>query len=160
MDSILAVSFADRQSALRGLSRLREMDEQSDIVLREAEVVQRDAQGELVVDDQVHANQPVGADAAAGGALGLLIGTLGGPVGSAAGALGGTLAGTAGNLGARDEDEGLLAQFARHVERGTAAVMAHVEEPEPHLIDDAMRELGGTVLRESKAAVEQELNTR
>ena len=157
MDNVIAISFADEDTALQALTRLRALDQQSKLAVREARVVERDAEGRLIVSTEVDDREPYGAATGAGGILGGVVGAVGGP-GTilAGGALGGLVGGSF-DVSRRDEDDTLLAQFSRHVGPGTTAVLAHVDEPDESVVDNAMHALGGAVLRQPTAEVQAEL---
>src|SRR5271165_756186 len=158
MDTVIAVSFDDQHAAYGALTRLKELDEQGQIEVIEAGVVERDGQGQLLVKDEVKEHEAAGHKTAEGGVIGLLTGgLLAGPVCLLLGGTVGTLVGAAVDLSPRDEDEGLLAQYARHIGNGQTAVLAHVEEPDDEVVDSAMATLGGSVLREPAGDVKAEL---
>ena len=90
--------------------------------------------------------------------IGLLAGIIGGPIGVLIGGTAGTLIGAAFDLSPRDEDDGLLARYSRHIGSGQVAVLAHLDEPAEEIVDAAMSSLRGTVLREPVAEVKRALS--
>jgi uncharacterized membrane protein len=157
MDTIIAVTFEDPGAAYPALTKLDELDGQRQIALTEAGVVERTLGGQLLVRDEVSGRRQNGAKTLTGEGAGLLLGVLGGPVGVLLGGTVGGLVGAAFDLSPRDEDDGLLAAYARHVAAGTTAVLAALDEPLPQIVDAAMVQLGGSVRRSPAAEVAAEL---
>jgi uncharacterized membrane protein len=157
MENLIAGSFDRSADAFAALSKLDELDDQGLVSLREGAVVERSPSGELVVPAGVHPDEHSGLKAVTGGLIGMVVGVLGGPVGVMLGGIVGGTVGAAVDLSPLDEDDGLLAQYARHVQPGTAAILAHVDELEDEPVDSTIRSFGGRVLRQPAAAVQAEL---
>ena len=157
MDDIVAVTFEHPDHAYIGLTRLKELDDQGQIALLEAGVIERDAQRRLLVKDTVDDHDRPVRDTLEGGAEGLLIGALGGPIGLLVGVMAGGILGAAADLSPKDEADGVLATYARHIGNGQTAVLAHVQEPNGEIVDAAMSALGGSVLRDATSDVSAEL---
>jgi uncharacterized membrane protein len=117
--------------------------------------VQRAADGTLTVKDRVDSDELVGT--AGGGLTGVLVGILGGPLGVLIGGSTGLLVGSLFDLDQADQIETALGQLSKSVEAERTAVLAVVTEPSPEVIDAAMADFGGTVLRRSVYEVEAEV---
>jgi uncharacterized membrane protein len=153
--NVIAVSFDADVNAYAALTKLKELDAQDQIEVHEAVAVQRAADGTLTVKDQVDSPELVGT--AGGGLTGLLVGILGGPLGVLIGGSTGLLVGSLFDLDEAEQVETVLGRLSQAVEPGRTAVLAVVNEPSPEVIDAAMADFGGTVLRRSVDEVEAEV---
>jgi uncharacterized membrane protein len=153
--NVIAVSFEDDANAYGALTSLKELDSQDRVGLREAVVAVRNADGQLVVKDRVES--PALAGTATGGLMGLLLGVLGGPVGVLVGGAYGLLVGSMFDLYDVAESDSALGQISTSARFGHTALLAVVDERSPEVVDTAMSELGGTVVRRSVADVEAEI---
>jgi len=153
--NVIAVAFAEDVNAYAALSKLKELDSQDQIEMHEALVAQRAADGTITVKDRVGSDELVGT--AGGGLTGLLVGILGGPLGVLIGGSTGLLVGSLFDLDRADEIETALGQLSKSVEAERTAVLAVVTEPSPEVIDAAMADFDGTVLRRSVYEVEAEV---
>jgi uncharacterized membrane protein len=154
-DNVICVSFDPDNNAYAALTALKELDSQGRLSLEAAAVVVRDADGHLVVKDQVGSNEFEGA--AGGGLLGLLIGVVGGPLGVLIGGTYGLLVGSLIDLDDVERSESVLGQISAAVHSGATALLAQVTEPSYDVVDTAMSGLGGTVLRRAVSDVEVEI---
>jgi uncharacterized membrane protein len=154
-DNVICVSFDPDNNAYAALNALKELDSQGQLSLQAAAVVVRDADGHLVVKDQVGFDEFEGA--AGGGLLGLLIGIVGGPLGVLIGGTYGLLVGSLIDLDDAEHSESVLGQISAAVHSGETALLAQVTEPSYDVVDTAMSGLGGTVLRRPVAGVEAEI---
>jgi uncharacterized membrane protein len=111
--------------------------------------------GEIVVKDRAGSYDFAGA--ASGGLLGLLIGILGGPLGVLIGGTYGLLVGSLVDLEEAEDSDSVLAQISASVRPGHTALLAEVTEQSPEVVDTAMADLGGTVLRRPVYEVEAEI---
>jgi uncharacterized membrane protein len=153
--NVIAVSFEDDQNAYKALTALSELDSQHRTRVAEAVVVVRGEDGQLAVKDRV---EPASMPATAGGGLtGLLIGVLGGPLGMLVGGTYGLFVGSLFDLADVEEAESALAAISSSVRLGHSALLAVVDEQSPEVIEAAMADLGGTVVRRSVADVEAEI---
>src|SRR5690349_5056879 len=91
-ENVIAVSFAEDNSAYEAFTNLKELDEQRQVSLKGAAIVQRGEDGRIVTKDSVDSEQYAGT--ATGGLIGLLIGILGGPFGVLIGGATGLLLGS------------------------------------------------------------------
>jgi uncharacterized membrane protein len=153
--SVIAVSFDDDRSAYNALTSLKELDSQSRVGVQEAVVAVRGADGQLVVKDRVQSTSVRGA--AGGGLIGLLVGVIGGPLGVLIGGSYGLLVGSLFDAYDMDEADSALGQISSSARLDHTALLATVEEQSPEVVDVAMAELGGTVVRRSVADVEAEI---
>jgi len=153
--SVIAVSFEDDRNAYNALTVLKELDEQRRVGVQEGIVVVRGKDGQVVEKDR--AESMFLPNTAGGGLLGLLIGIIGGPLGMLIGSASGLMLGSLFDLSDMDETESALGAISSSVEVGRTSLLAVVTEQSPEVIDAAMTELGGTVLRRPVADVEAEL---
>lgn len=152
---MLTVTFEKNEQAYQAITKLNELDAQDQIKLRAAAVVTRDAAGRVQVRDKV--GGPEYSGTATGGMLGLLIGIIGGPLGMLVGGASGLLLGGAIDL-EEDENEGsVLAEISTRVRTGSDVLLGELEEQTPEVVDLAMSNISGTVLRRTLASVETEM---
>jgi uncharacterized membrane protein len=158
METIIAVSFDSTNGAYDAVTKLKELDQQGQVTLYEGRVVERDATGQLVVKDSVlGADGEQGIATVSGGLLGMLIGVIAGPVGMLLGGSIGLMTGAVVEMDVDDRDDSVLSAFARHVQPGTTAVLAHLGEQSDEIVDNAMTGMGGSILRRPAVDVETEL---
>lgn len=153
--SVIAVSFEEDNNAYAGLSQLKELDSEGRVRLDEGAVVVRLEDGQVVEKDHVESTFPtisVGA-----GLIGLLVGIIGGPLGMLIGGTSGLFAGSLVDLGDLDETESALGRISSSAKVGHPTLLAVVAEHSTDVIDAAMTELGGTVLRRSVTDVRAEI---
>jgi len=155
MDNVLAVNFAEDSKAYEALSSLKELDDQGQLDLAAAAVVVRTDDGRIETKDQVGDDSLVGTTT--GGLIGLVIGILGGPFGVLLGGATGLLVGSLYDIDESDATESALGDISRSVRAGHTALLAEADEPSPEVIDNAMKSLGGTVLRRSLDDVQAEI---
>ena len=155
MDNVLAVNFTEDSRAYEALSSLKELDDQDQVDLTAAAVVVRSADGRIETKDQAGDTDLEGT--ATGGIIGLIIGILGGPFGVLLGGAAGLLIGSLYDIDESDATESALGDISRSVPAGHTALLAEADEPSPEVIDNAMKSLGGTVLRRSLDDVQAEI---
>jgi uncharacterized membrane protein len=153
--NVIAISFEDDRKAYNALTSLDELGSQGRIGVREAVVVARGEDGKVVQKDRADQGAPLGT--AAGGLTGLLIGILGGPLGVLIGGTYGLMVGSLFDMYDIGETESALAAISASVGLGRTALLAVVDERSPEVLDTAMAELGGTVVRRPAAEVEAEI---
>jgi uncharacterized membrane protein len=153
--SVIAVSFEDDRNAYIALTSLKQLDSQQRVGVREATVVERGEDGQLDSKDSVGPTEMPGA--AGGGLMGLLIGILGGPLGVLIGGSYGLFVGSLFDLGEMTEADSALGEISTTVKTGHTALLAVVVEQSPEVVDAAMAEVGGTVVRRPLADVEAEI---
>ncbi len=153
--SVIAVSFEDDRNAYNALTSLKELDSQKRVGVQEAVVVVRGEDGQVVEKDRVESMFL--PNTAGGGLIGLLIGIIGGPFGMLIGSASGLFLGSLFDLGDIEETESALGAISSTVQVGRTSLLAVVTEQSPEVVDTAMSDLGGTVLRRPVADVEAEI---
>ena len=123
--------------------------------MREAVVVARGEDGQIVAKDRVESSSLPGT--ATGGLIGLLIGVIGGPLGVLVGGTYGLFVGSLFDIYDADESDSALGAISGSVKIGHTALLAVVDEQSTEVVDAAMADLGGTVARRSVAVVEAEI---
>ena len=158
-DNVLVVTFGDDPehdtNAYQALTELRQLDSQGQIKIAGAAVVTRDADGRVDVKSEVGNDSYVGS--ASGGIIGLLVGIIGGPVGMLLGGTYGALVGSLFDIDDIATTDSVLGEISNQVQPARTAVLAHVTEQSPEVIDTAMARLGGQVMRRPVFEVEQEI---
>ena len=158
METIIAVTFDDANRVYDAVTKLKELDQQGQVGVREARVIERGPQGEIVDKEAVRGSGDfTGIATASGGLIGLLIGVIGGPVGMLLGGSMGVMTGAVIDLDTDERDDSVLSSFVRYVQPGETALLAQLEEQAYEVVDNAMAGLGGNVLRQLAAEVEAEL---
>jgi uncharacterized membrane protein len=154
-ENVIVVSFAEDSSAYEAFTNLKELDQQGQVSIKGAAIVQRQEDGRMVTKDTVDTEQLAGT--ATGGLVGLLIGILGGPFGVLIGGATGLLIGSLYDMDDADETESVLAEISSAVRPGQTVVLAEVDEQSDEVVDQAMARLGGTVLRRGVDDIEGEI---
>jgi uncharacterized membrane protein len=158
METVIAVSFDSTNGAYDAVTKLKELDQQGQVTLYEGRVVERDATGQLVVKDSVlGGDDEQGIATVSGGLIGMLVGVIAGPVGMLLGGSIGLMTGAVVEMDVDDRDDSVLSAFARHVQPGTTAVLAHLGEQSDEIVDNTMAGMGGSILRRPAVDVETEL---
>ena len=153
--NVIAASFTDDDNAYRALTALKELDAQERVGLREAVVVVRGEDGQLLEKDRIESKRVPAT--AGGGLMGLLVGVLGGPLGVLIGGSYGLLVGSLVDIADVTEADSALAQISSSAKLGHTALLAVLVERSPDVVDAAMTEVGGNVARRSVADVEDEI---
>ena len=155
VDNVVVVAFKENSQAYEGLSLLKSLSDQKQLTARSAAVVERDQNGTLQIKDSLDAD--TGVATAGGGFVGMLLGVIGGPVGMLLGLTGGALVGGSFELRRADEQDEVLTQLNAAINPGHTVLVAQVNEPSVAVLDKAMGNLDGIVLRRSEADVLAEL---
>ena len=155
-ENVVVVNFPEDSKAYEAMTSLRELDSQGQLRLRAAAVVARDADGGVAVKDQIGDDGLEGV--ATGGILGLLIGILGGPLGVLIGGATGLLIGSLFDLDDSEQSESVLGEISASVHAAHTALLAEVQEQSHEVLDAAMSQLDGEVLRRPVADVEAEIS--
>jgi len=155
VDSIVVVGFKENSQAYNALSVLKSLTDQQKLTARSAAVVERDQNGTLQIKDSF--DTETGAATTGGGFVGMLLGAVGGPYGMLLGLTGGALAGGSFELDRSDEQDAVLTQVNAAINPGHTVLVGQVNEPTFEVLDKAMGDLGGVVLRKSEADVLTEL---
>jgi uncharacterized membrane protein len=154
--NVIAVSFEDDRTAYNALTRIGELDSHGRVLVQEAVVAVRGEDGQVVAKDSAESSSIMPATAG-GGLIGLLLGVIGGPIGMLLGGTYGALVGSMFDIYDAGEAESALGSISSSVKPGHAAVLAVVDEPTTEIVDAAMSDLGGTVVRRAVADVEAEI---
>ena len=155
MANVLTINFTEDAAAYEALTTLKELDEQGQVALEGAAVVERDEDGTIAIKDEVG---DIGYEGTAtGGIVGLIVGILGGPIGVLLGGATGVLIGSLFDLDDLDETDSVLSEMSRTLRVGHPSVVAEVDEQSPEVVDAAIHRLNGTVLRLPLADVEAEI---
>jgi uncharacterized membrane protein len=155
VDSVVVVGFKDNTKAYEGMSALKSLSDQQQLTARSAAVVERDEAGTLQIKDSFDAES--GVATAGGGFVGTLLGAIGGPYGMLLGLTGGALAGGSFEMSRGDEQDEVLTQLNAAINPGHTVLVAQVNEPTEAVLDKAMADLDGVVVRRSEADVLTEL---
>jgi uncharacterized membrane protein len=155
--NVVVVAFDDDDKAYHALSALKELDAQGQVDIDEVAVVTRDADGHVRVRDDVADDFVTGT--ASGGLIGLLIGILGGPLGILLGGATGLFLGSLWDLDDADTTDSALSEVSKTVQVGRNSLIAVVAEQTPDVIDAAMAQLSGSVVRRPVYDVEDEIAT-
>jgi uncharacterized membrane protein len=153
MNKFVVVIFSDEAGAYAGTRALKELDAEGSLTLYGMTVVAKDAGGKLSV--KAAADQgPLGT--AVGALAGGLIGLLGGPVGAAIGFGSGTLLGSSFDLFNLGVGASFVDEVSQKLKPGKTAVVAEVDEEWVTPLETRMEAIGGLVVRQSRADVEDE----
>src|SRR5262245_54528417 len=156
VDSIVVVGFEENSKAYEGFSTLKSLSDQDKLEARSAAVVERDDAGTLNIKDGF--DNESGVATVGGGFMGMLLGVIGGPVGMVLGLTGGALAGGSFDLRRADQQDDVLTQLNAAINPGHTVLVGQVNEPSIEVLDTAMGNLGGVVMRRSEADVLTELD--
>jgi uncharacterized membrane protein len=155
VDSVVVVGFRENEKAYEGFSELKTLTDQQKLTARSAAVVERDQTGTLKIRDSF--DNETGVATAGGGLVGTLLGAIGGPYGMLLGLTGGALAGGSFELNRGDEHDEVLTQLNAAINPGHTVLVAQINEPTIEVLDKAMGDLDGVVIRRSEADVLTEL---
>ena len=153
--SVIAVSFEDDRGAYKALTLLGELDSQHRAGVREAVVVARSDDGQIDVKDRIASSSLPGT--AGGGLIGLLLGIIGGPIGMLVGGTYGLFVGSLFDVYEAGEADTALGAIAETVKPDHPALLAVVDEQSTDVLDAAMTDLGGTIVRRPVIEVEAEI---
>jgi uncharacterized membrane protein len=154
-DTIVTIRFTDPDEARRALQRLKQLDLDKELRVREAALVERSGQGGVGVPDD--ARDTDGFFMPQGGIVGMTVDALVGPLGMA---FRRPTNGFRGH-GARPADQGerevALEQISRELEPGVTLVIAEIAAADPDVVGAALEALGGTVTNRAAADVYAEV---
>jgi uncharacterized membrane protein len=153
--NVISASFDPDSNAYAALTKLNELGSQGQLKVEAAAVVERGDDGKMVIKDRTGDLDFAGT--ATGGMLGLLIGILGGPLGVLIGGTYGLMVGSLVDLDEAEDSESVLTRISASVRPGRTALLAQITEQSPEVVDNAMTELGGSVLRRPVDEVEAEI---
>jgi uncharacterized membrane protein len=155
VDSVVVVGFSENEKAYVGFSELKSLSDQQQLTARSAALVERDQNGKLQIKDSF--DDETGVPTAGGGLVGMLLGVIAGPYGMLLGLTGGALAGGKYELDRGDQQDEVLTKINAAINPGHTVLVAQISEPSIEVLDKAMGDLGGTVIRRSEADVLTEL---
>jgi uncharacterized membrane protein len=155
VDSVAVVGFRENDKAYEGLTVLKSLSDQGKLTARSAAVVERDQTGKLQIKDSFDAD--TGVATVGGGLVGMVLGAIAGPYGMLLGLTGGALAGGSFELRRGDEQDEVLTQLNAAINPGHTVLVAQVNEPTVAVLDKAMGDLDGVVIRKSEGDVLTEL---
>jgi len=153
MERMLVVVFDDELKAYDGSRALTELDAEGSISIHSQAVVQKNADGKIIVK-KTSDDLPIRT--ISGTAIGALIGLLGGPIGLGIGAVAGTFAGSIADINRAGVDADFLDEASAKLTPGKWAIVADVSEDWVTPVDTRMAAVGGTVFRSTRHDVEQE----
>ncbi len=139
-ENVIVVSFAQDSTAYEAFTNLKELDEQGQVSIKGAAIVQRGEDGRMVIKDSLDSEQFAGT--ATGGLIGLLVGILGGPFGVLIGGATGLLIGSLYDMDDADETESVLAEISSAIRPGQTVMLAQVDEQSDDVVDLAMAPSG------------------
>jgi uncharacterized membrane protein len=153
MNKFVVVIFPDEATAYAGTRALKELGAEGSLTLYGMCVVAKGASGQLSVKEAADQG-PLGT--AVGALAGGLIGLIGGPVGAAIGLGSGTLLGSLSDLFNLGVSATFVEEVSRELMPGMTAVVAEVDEEWVTPLDTRMAAIGGLVVRQARADVEDE----
>jgi hypothetical protein len=154
-DTIVTIRFTDPGEARRALHRLKELDRDKELRVREAALVQRSGQGRIGVPDE--ARDADGFFMAPGGIVGMTVDALGGPLGTLFRPPTEGFRGHGARPAHQGEREVALEQISRDLEPGVTLVIAELAGADPDVLGATLEALGGTVTTRAAADVYAEL---
>ena len=149
-DMVITTRFTDAGKARRALNQLKRLDDDGRLHVRAAALLERSGQDRitLTADDE-------GAFMPPAGVVGMLIDAVMGPPEVLYARPSESFYGRGATP---DPDDDLIVEeLTRNLEPGVTIVIAEVADPDPDVLDDALRELGGTVTRRPARDVHAEL---
>jgi uncharacterized membrane protein len=155
MENVIAVTFDDDSNAYTALTSLGELGQQHRVELGGAAIVIRSEDGRIETKEQIDDSEYEGT--AVGGFMGLLLGVIGGPLGVLIGGATGVMVGSLFDLDEEDATDSALSAVSRSVRPDHPALIAVVNERAPEVVDTAMAEHAGTVVRRQYANVMAEI---
>ena len=155
-ENVVVVSFAEDSSAYEAFTNLKELDEQRQVSIKSAAIVQRGEDGR-------HRHQGLGRGQPADWDRHRRLDRAPGwhprgPVRSAIGGATGLLIGSLYDIDDAEETESVLAEISSAIRPAAhTVVLAEVDEQSDDVLDQAMVRLGGSVLRRRVEDVEAEI---
>jgi uncharacterized membrane protein len=157
MDNLAILRFQEPAKAYQAFTELKALAGAGAFELHEAAVVAADGSGALATKDSVGLDATAGADT--GSLIGILLGILGGPLGVLLGWLTGSAVGASLDAAHADDAAAALSWVGRALPPGATGVIAILTEPTADALDAMVGRLGGTVERQSAAAVHDALES-
>lgn len=154
-ENVAFITFEDESKTFQMLAQLKQLALAGELKLSNAVVVSHNPDGTLKIEDG--ANTDFGQGSSTGGLVGAVVGILGGPLGVLLGWGTGALVG--GALDARDASTRfrVIQRVAELIPQDKNGLIAEVREDSPAALDAAVAALGGTIVRTSSEAIEDEV---
>ena len=158
MREYVAVVFNQSKAARRALQELHKLHRDALLTLHGSGVVLRKSDDEIVVDVD-DSSLPIASGI--GIVVGALLGALAGPAGAAIGAAGGAAIGAAGgaiggvgvDIGKETTRKQAINEVGLVLPVGHYAVIADVDESDPHPLTQSMHSFGGKIYRRDYADI-------
>ena len=147
MSKFVVVVLPNEKKAYEALHAIRALHDEGTVTFYAGSVVERTADGKLVVKKEADEG-PLGL--ATGALVGGLLGLAGGPLGAAVGLASGSLFGSVRDVLHAGVSEDFMETITRELEPGKFAVVAEVSEDWLMPIDMKMEALGGKVIRANR----------
>jgi hypothetical protein len=154
-DIVVVLRFTDVARARRALNELKQLDREGRLRVRSAALMQRSGEGRTAVRNP--AEDDDGYFMPLGGTVGMLVEALGGPLGILFSPPAEGFRGHGGESPHEGERELLLESISRDLEPGVTIVVAEIADPDPAVLDSALRAVGGTVTRRAAEDVYAEV---
>lgn len=154
-DNMAFITFEDESTTFQMLAQLKQLAVARELRVQNAVVVSHNPDGTLKIEDS--AATDFGMGSSAGGLIGAVVGILGGPLGVLLGWGTGALVG--GVLDTRDAVTRLrvINRISEMIPQDRNGLIAEVREESPAALDAAVKKLGGTIVRTSTEAIEDEV---
>jgi hypothetical protein len=143
-DTIVVLRYTDLALARQALHELKQLDRQGRLQVRAAALMQRSGEGRTAVPNPADED---GYFMPLGGTVGMLVEALEGPLGVLFSPPGEGFRGHGGESRHEGERELLLETISRDLEPGVTLVVAEIADPDPAILDSALKALGGRVTR-------------
>jgi hypothetical protein len=154
-DTVVVLRFTDLARARQALHDLKQLDEERRLQVRAAALMQRSGEGRTTVPNP--ADDDDGYFMPLGGSVGMLVEALGGPLGILFSPPAESFRGHGGMSPHEGERELLLESISRDLEPGVTIVVAEIADPDPAVLDPALKRLGGVVTRRAAEDVYAEV---
>lgn len=145
MDNIIVATFDNEKTAIEGVHKLNELDNQGDIFTYNNVLLRRNQDGSF--DYLKDTRDLTGWNAMGGMLIGTVLGVIGGPVGALAGLFAGLTVGGFADLAQYSFDYDFLEDFKDGLPKGTTSLIAQVSEPNEVFINNALQPLGAKIWR-------------
>jgi uncharacterized membrane protein len=143
MASITAITFDDMEQGPKLRTALKDLEHKGLLSLDDAAVIVRDMDGKFKVHGQ--SDRGVKTGALAGGALGLLLGSIFFPIGGIVlGALAGAGVGAAFDIGINKE---FIKSVEESMPNGSSAIIVYVRDADPNAVRAALEPYHGRVFQ-------------
>jgi uncharacterized membrane protein len=143
MGSITAVTFDDMEQAPRLRETLKDLEHEGLLSLDDMAVIVRDEHGKFKVHGQ--ADRGVKSGALAGGAIGLLLGSIFFPIGGIVlGALAGAGIGASANIGI---DKKFVQDIKETMANGSSAIIVYARSADPNAVRAALEPYHGHIIQ-------------